>query len=114
MSSIKSSPDACAPNNDNFEIIPTPSKVNVDPNSLTDDVNEDFICPLCCCILWQPVACQTCKCFACLNCINKWLDKGTDACPISGKKNNLGRIFDLIFRSKIKFDLNLSININFF
>lgn len=46
------------------------------------DLNELQCSTICENILWKPVACQHCETHFCLSCIEKWLRKNPNQCPM--------------------------------
>lgn len=49
---------------------------------ISGSFDDDYIsCPICCNVLWKPIACQTCENAFCKKCIRLWLKDNPHKCP---------------------------------
>lgn len=55
--------------------------LRVEPSNQSD---KDYLCPVCDCIISDPLGCNKCKQHLCRTCIQDWREKGKNSCPISG------------------------------
>ncbi|CAF0857858.1 unnamed protein product [Didymodactylos carnosus] len=56
-----------------MSVVPS-DDVSIDRDRIVDDkVSDEFFCPICRTLLWNPVACKTCENTFCRRCINQWL-----------------------------------------
>ncbi|CAF0891482.1 unnamed protein product [Didymodactylos carnosus] len=47
------------------------------------NVNGEMVyCPICHCLLWKPVACKSCENSYCSPCMEEWISKNQDTCPL--------------------------------
>ena len=49
---------------------------------ISGSFEDDYVsCPICCNVLWKPIACQTCENAFCTKCIRLWLKDNPNKCP---------------------------------